>query len=205
MRGLSNRLTHVLVLTSLNSPSGVTPSESAMCTRVPVLGGSCWSLIELEPGGPESMMRELKKGKRLIFPGLHSWLSCSRESARNREIEREREGGKKDTGTQALMEQRCFDQHCLGIYTALKWSEVKSLSRVWLFATPWTVAYQAPQSMDFSRQEYWSGLPFPSPADLPNPGIEPGSHTLQADALSSEPPGKPHILSYKVVILKDED
>ena len=61
------------------------------------------------------------------------------------------------------------------------------LSRVRLFATPWTVAYQAPPSMGFSRQEYWSGLPFPSPGDLPNPGIEPGSPTLQADALTSEP------------------
>ena len=53
-------------------------------------------------------------------------------------------------------------------------SEVKSLSRVRLFVTPWTVAYQAPPSMGFSRQEYWSGLPFPSPGDLPDPGIEPG-------------------------------
>ena len=68
---------------------------------------------------------------------------------------------------------------------------MKSLSRVRLFATPWTVAYQAPPSMGFSRQEYWSGLPFPSPGDLPDPGIEPGSLTLQADALTSEPPGKP--------------
>ena len=67
--------------------------------------------------------------------------------------------------------------------------EVKSLSRVWLFATPWTVAYQSPQSMGFSIQEYWSGLPFPSPGDLPDPGIEPGSPALQADALPSEPPG----------------
>ena len=66
-----------------------------------------------------------------------------------------------------------------------------SLSRVRLFATPWTVAYQAPQSMGFSRQEYWSGLPFPSPADLPNPGIEPGSPALQTDALPSEALGKP--------------
>ena len=56
--------------------------------------------------------------------------------------------------------------------------------------TPWTVAYQAPRSMEFSRQEYWSGMPLPSPGDLPNPGIEPGSPTLQADALLSEPPGK---------------
>ena len=67
---------------------------------------------------------------------------------------------------------------------------MKSLSRVRLFATPRTVAYQAPQSMGFSRQECWSGLPFPSPGDLPDPGIEPGSPTLRADALPSEPPGK---------------
>ena len=63
------------------------------------------------------------------------------------------------------------------------------LSHVQLFATPWTVAHQAPLSMEFSRQEYWGGLPFPSPGDLPNPGIEPGSPTLRADALPSEPPG----------------
>ena len=69
--------------------------------------------------------------------------------------------------------------------------KVNSLSRVRLFATPWTVAYQAPPSMGFSRQEYWSGLPFPSPGDLPDPGVEPRSPALQADALSSEPPGKP--------------
>ena len=56
---------------------------------------------------------------------------------------------------------------------------------------PWTEAHQAPPSLGFSRQEYWSGLPFPSPGDLPNPGIEPRSPTLQADALTSAPPGKP--------------
>ena len=61
--------------------------------------------------------------------------------------------------------------------------KMKAPSRVRLFATPWTVAYQAPQSMEFSRQEYWSGLPFPTPGDLPNPGIEPGSPALQTDAL----------------------
>ena len=69
--------------------------------------------------------------------------------------------------------------------------KVKSLSRVRLFATPWTVAYQAPLSMGFSGQEYWSGLPFPSPGDLLDPGIEPGSPVLEADALTSEPPWKP--------------
>ena len=65
--------------------------------------------------------------------------------------------------------------------------KVKSLSPVRLFATSWTVAYQAPPSMGFSRQDCWSGLPFPSPGDLPDPGIKPGSPTLQADALLSEP------------------
>ena len=65
--------------------------------------------------------------------------------------------------------------------------KVKSLSCVQLFATPWTVAYQAPQSVEFSRQEYGSGLPFPPPRDLPIPGIEPRSPALQADALLSEP------------------
>ena len=64
--------------------------------------------------------------------------------------------------------------------------KVKSLSRVRLFVTPWTVALQAPQSMGFSRQEYWSGLPFPSPGDRPNSGIKPRSPALQADALPSE-------------------
>ena len=74
--------------------------------------------------------------------------------------------------------------------------KVKSLSRVRLLATPWTVAYQAPPSMGFSRQEYWSGLPLPSPGDLPDPGIEPGSPALQADALPSEPPGS--LLSWDI-------
>ena len=68
--------------------------------------------------------------------------------------------------------------------------KLKSLSHVQLFGTPWTVAYQAPPSMRFSRQEHWSGLPLPSPGDLPNPGIESGSPIVQADALPSKPPGK---------------
>ena len=68
--------------------------------------------------------------------------------------------------------------------------EVKLLSRVRLFATLWTVACQAPLSMGFSRQEYWSGLPCPSPGYFPDPGIEPGSPALEADTLTSEPPGK---------------
>ena len=68
-----------------------------------------------------------------------------------------------------------------------------SLSRVQLFATPWIIIHQAPLSLGFSRQEYWSGLPFPSPGDLPDLGIEPGSPALQADSLPSEPPGKPPV------------
>ena len=65
------------------------------------------------------------------------------------------------------------------------------LGRVLIFAIPWTVPRQAPLSMGFSRQECWSGLPFPPPSDLPNPGIEPRSPALPADSLLSEPPGKP--------------
>ena len=68
---------------------------------------------------------------------------------------------------------------------------MKSLSHARFFATPLTIAYQAPPSMGFSRQEYWSGLPFPPTGDLPHPGIQPGSPTWQTDALPSEPPGKP--------------
>ena len=73
----------------------------------------------------------------------------------------------------------------------LKSEKVKLFSRVWLFVIPWTIAYQAPLSMEFSRQECWSGLPFPSPGDLPDLGIKYRSPTLQADILPSEPPGKP--------------
>ena len=68
------------------------------------------------------------------------------------------------------------------------------LSRVQLFAAPWTVAHQTPLSMIFSRQKYWSGLPFPSPRDLPHLGIESVSPALQADSLPTEPPGKPLLL-----------
>ena len=83
-------------------------------------------------------------------------------------------------------------EYCKVISLQLNFKKkVKSLSCVRLFATPWTRVHQAPPSMGFSRQEYWSGLPFPSPGNLPNPGIEPRSPALQADALTSEPPRKP--------------
>ena len=68
---------------------------------------------------------------------------------------------------------------------------MKSLSRVWLFQTPWTVARQASPSMGFSRQEYWSGLPFPSPGDLPDPGIKTRVSCMKADSLLSEQTGDP--------------
>ena len=84
------------------------------------------------------------------------------------------------------------NESAVGIRWPEYWSfsvKVKSLSRVRLYVIPWTVAYQAPLSMGFSRQEYCSGLPFPFPGDLPNPGIEHGSAALQTDALAlpSEP------------------
>ena len=72
--------------------------------------------------------------------------------------------------------------------------KVKLLNRVQLFATLWTVAYQAPPSMGSSRQEYWSGLPFPFPGDLLDPGIESGSPALQADALPLRHQGRPVII-----------
>ena len=73
-------------------------------------------------------------------------------------------------------------------------SQCELLSHVQLFATPWTVAHQGPLSMGFFRQECWSGLPFPSAGELPNPGIRLWSPALQADSLPSEPPGEPHVL-----------
>ena len=70
------------------------------------------------------------------------------------------------------------------------------LAQACLFATPWTAAHQAPLSLGLSRQAYWSGLPFPSPGDLPDPGIKPWSPALPANSSPSEPPGKPF---YRVV------
>ena len=78
--------------------------------------------------------------------------------------------------------------------------KVKSLSCVQLFVTPWTIAYWAPPSMGFSRQEHLSGLPFPSPEDLPDPGLEPGSPALQAGSLPTELQGKPRIEIYFMFI-----
>ena len=119
-------------------------------------------------------------------------------------------------------------QLCLTLYNPVDYSEsevkVKSLSHVWLFVTPWIVAYQAPPSMGFSRQECWSGLPFPSPlwtiqsmefpkpeywselphpplGDLPHPRIKPRSPALQTNSLPAEPQGKPRILEWVAYLL----
>ena len=74
----------------------------------------------------------------------------------------------------------------------IRFHKCQSLSCVWLFASPRTVAHQVPLPMQFSRQEYWSGLPFPFPGDLPDPGIEPGFPLLQAESLPSELQGSPN-------------
>ena len=79
------------------------------------------------------------------------------------------------------------------LVSGVQQSESVSHSVVFDFVTPWTVARQSPLSMAFSWQEYWSGLPFPSPGDLLHPGIEP---VLQADSLPTEPPGKPILFHY---------
>ncbi|CAI9152054.1 unnamed protein product [Rangifer tarandus platyrhynchus] len=72
------------------------------------------------------------------------------------------------------------------------------------FATPWTIAHQAPLSMEFSRQEYWSGLPFPSPGDLPDPGIEPMSPVLACGFFTTEPPAKPKGVSLALLYRETE-
>ena len=96
-----------------------------------------------------------------------------------------------------ILQERTLE--CVAISFSNAWKSkvnVKSLSRVWLLATPQTAAYQAPLPMQFSRQEYGNGVPLPSPhspGDIPNPRTEPRSPALQADSLQSETAGKPHL------------
>ena len=91
-----------------------------------------------------------------------------------------------------ILQARTLEWVAISFSNARKWKvKVKSLSHVRLLTTPCTAAHQAPLSIEFSRQEYWRVVSFPSPGDLPDPGIEPRSPELQADALPSEPPGKP--------------
>ena len=110
-----------------------------------------------------------------------------------------------------ILQARTLEWVAISFSNAWKWKvKVNLLSRVRLLATPWTAAYQAPPSMGFSRQEYWSGVPLPSPSysssppfimewvafsspgDLPNSGTESRSPALQEDSLSAKPPGKPY-------------
>ena len=95
-----------------------------------------------------------------------------------------------DSGPSTLVQQT----QCMLIFLGQFWKERVSRSLVRLFMTPWTAAHQAPLSIEFSRPAYWSGPPFPSPGDLPHPGTEPRSPTLQADSSPSGPPGNSSIL-----------
>ena len=109
----------------------------------------------------------------------------------------QRRNGDADVGnglvdTVAEGEARTNWENSIDVYTL---THSQSHSGVWLFETPWTAACQAPLSMGFPKQKYWSGLPFPSPGDVPNPGIKPESPALQADSLPFEPPRKPHVSS----------
>ena len=103
-----------------------------------------------------------------------------------------------------ILQARTLEWVAISFSNAWKWKvKVKSLGHVWLLVTPWSAAYQAPPPMGFSRQEYWSGVPLPSPpspGDLPNPRIEPRSPALQADSLQSEPAGKPHLYNMHIHI-----
>ena len=115
-----------------------------------------------------------------------------------------------------ILQARTLGWVAISFSNAWKWKvKVKSLNRVRLLATPWTAAYQAPPSMGFSRQEYWSGvplpsprvpewLPFSSPGDSPDPGMEPRSPALQADALPSDPQGKPKCINFSIMKQRQE-
>ena len=101
-----------------------------------------------------------------------------------------------------ILQARTMEWVAISFSNAWKWKvKVKLLNRVWLFVTLWTVTCLSPLSMGFSRQEYWSGLPCPSPQDLPDPGIEPRSPTLRADTLQSEPPGVEFKGEFQVSVL----
>ena len=101
------------------------------------------------------------------------------------------DGSPQGSPVPGILQARTLELGAISISNAWKGKgKVKSLSRGQLFVTPWTVVYHAPPYMGFSRQEYWSGFPYPSPRDLPDPGIEPGSPALQAESLPFELPGK---------------
>ena len=133
------------------------------------------TLMSINGGMHKEDVEHIYNGILLSHKREQNWLICRDMS------------GSRDCHTEWSKSEREKQISYLNTYMKVK---VKSLSRVRLFATPWTVTYQAPPSMGFSRQECWSALPLPSPGDLPDPGIEPRSPALQANALPSEPPGK---------------
>ena len=127
--------------------------------------------------------RHLEVGFTHTHSAVLSWVDSSRPVTVAQQAHYLWDSPGKNTGVGCLFLLQCMKVQ----------SESKVAQLCLTICDPWTVAQQAPLSMRFSRQEYWSGLPFPSPGNLPNPGIEPRSPTLQADTLTSEPPGKPII------------
>ena len=149
----------------------------------------------------ETDKKEEKEQEPMHLGGVHVCVCRAREGNSERKEER---GGWGQASREGLrMEAKplrfTFVQHLLtrpsaapAVLLLLRLLSRSVVSR--LFAAPWTVAHQALPSVGFFRREYWSGLPFPSPGDLPDPGIKPGSPVLEADALTSEPPGKPQLI-----------
>ena len=106
----------------------------------------------------------------------------------------------------ALLASPCvYPEVCWTLYLWEQWLIIiavikTAFSRVWLFAAPWAIAHQAPLSLKFSKQEYWSGLPFPTPGDRPDPGMEPTSPALAGEFFTTEPPGKPGLYLDSAVV-----
>ena len=177
----------VLAKWSLDIPSWDFPDNPVVKTLHSNTGGvgsilGCWAKI-LHASGPENQKKKTKQNpKNKQTMKQKQYCNKFNKNFKNGLYPKKK---KKPTAGRHFLGQNSSP------FALSPWSEVKSLSRVRLFATPWTIAYQAPLSMGFSRQEYWSGLPFPSPGDLPYPGIKPRSPALWADTLSSKPPGKP--------------
>ena len=145
---------------------------------MPVTAARCWDRLMSEAGRiPTFLGLMLQKGRQRVN---ESTEMCEILPGRDEEIDKNKAGW--------------GDRERPGAV----WGAVLSHSVVSDSCNPMDcVAHQAPLSMESSRQEYWSGLPFPSPGDLPNPGIKPGSPAFQADALTSEPPGKPRYMHIK--------
>ena len=112
---------------------------------------------------------------------LASWEICMQVKKQQLELDIEKQTGSK-WGMEYVRAIYCHPAYSTSTQSEVKWSEVTQSCPT--LCDPWTVAYQAPLSTGFSRQGFWSGLPLPSPGDLPNPGTKPGSPALQANALS---------------------